>query len=183
MIRITAGIYKNKKLNVPKVSRPLTDRIRISMFELIRDFIPGATILDLYAGSGVTGYEALSRGGKTCLFIDNSEESIEIIKENKYVLDLDNTSVNIIKSSVERFLQNNELHFDIIFLDPPFDEIFKLNITKLVSFLNVDGVVVARLPKDFTKKQKHKLSISNEVEEVYKKSYGQSEVVFYKRKV
>lgn len=184
MIRITAGKLKNKKLEVPEVSRPLTDRIRISVFDLIRDFIPEASVLDLYAGSGVTGLEAMSRGASSCTFVDNNFEVIQIIKQNIQICNLSDDQFRTEYVTASSFLKSIEMKekFDIIFLDPPFDSIPKLNLNNVATRLDKEGIVVARLPNNFTIERVEDIE-NKYLEEVYKKSYGKSEMVFYKHKV
>lgn len=179
MIRITAGKYKNSKLKVPDDARPLTDRIRLSLFDLIKDFTPDAKILDLYAGSGVTGLEALSRGGQSCVFIDNERKAVEIIKNNVRAANLgEGTLTEVIKSNAKSYVNKckGERKFDLIFLDPPFDRIFKLDINFLKDILAEDGLIAARLPKDLPRR----VLVDSKMERVYQKNYGKSQIIFYK---
>ena len=123
-VRITAGEAKNFKLEIPKTTRPLTDRMKVQIFDILQKDIYKKKILDLYAGSGSFGLEALSRGAKHATFVEASKNAIYILKKNitstGFLLDSE-----VIKSKVEEYLykKNNEdpiETFDIIFLDPPY---------------------------------------------------------------
>ena len=104
--------------------RPTTDKIKETLFNMIQFDIPGKNFLDLFAGSGAIGIEALSRGAIKATFVDNNERAIKIIKEN-----LEHTGLteraSVIKSdaslSLENLSRKNE-KFDIVFMDPPYDK-------------------------------------------------------------
>lgn len=125
-MRVISGKYKGKKLlgfNIDG-TRPTMDRVKESLFGIIQNSIKGSIVLDLFAGSGSLGIEALSNGAKSCYFVDNNIELIKIIKNN--VLGM-NDDINIIKSDYQNALEmfkNGNIKFDIIFLDPP----YKLNL-------------------------------------------------------
>ena len=81
-MRIIAGSAKGHPLKVPReVSRPTTDRVRESVFGILTAMIPNARVLDLYAGSGALGIEALSRGGASCTFVEKNRGSCRVIAE------------------------------------------------------------------------------------------------------
>ena len=150
MPRVTAGQVKNFQLKVPPdTTRPLTDRIKISIFDTLNPIINKSKCLDLYAGSGAFGIEAISRGASYCHFVESDPTAANILNEN-----LSNSGLNG-KTSVHQidvydFLQKGKgLFFDIIFADPPFPDKDKLDILKYIhDFLNVDGVFVFRYPKN-----------------------------------
>ncbi|MGE5473120.1 MAG: 16S rRNA (guanine(966)-N(2))-methyltransferase RsmD [Ignavibacteriales bacterium] len=103
-------------------TRPTADRIKESLFSIIGSLLDGSAVLDLFAGSGALGIEALSRGAKTAIFVDASKESINIIKENVRHTGFQETS-EIYHNDYERAikaLSQNNIKFDIIFLDPPY---------------------------------------------------------------
>jgi 16S rRNA (guanine966-N2)-methyltransferase len=182
MIRVTGGKFKNNYLDVPEdISRPLTDRIRLSLFAILMPYIENTEILDLYAGSGVTGIEALSRGAKHCTFVDNSYEAAILIRNNVRKIGIENQTIIDI-SSAESYIKKTEKNFDIIFLDPPFNDKKNIEIDVLSKFCHEDSIVVCRTSSDIFKREKHRI-ISEKFDEVYSKKYGQSQVVFYRPKL
>jgi len=176
MIRVITGTAKGKALKVPTSTRPLTDRIKTSLFDTIIDVIDDADVLDLFAGSGNFGIEALSRGAKSCLFIELAEKAIDIIKENLSVTKLTDKST-VINKNVNSFLNANEnkQKFDLIFCDPPFRKIYKIPLDKIEKFLKKDGVAIIRYPKNFDPKDR-----VGKLKEILTKDYGENIISFYK---
>lgn len=130
-VRITGGKAKNFKIEIPRNTRPLTDRMKVRIFDILREDIANKKILDLYAGAGSFGLESLSRGAKEVTFVDASKQADLILKKN-----IAHTGflpqAEVIKSKVEDFIvkyANSDILFDIIFMDPP----YKLYNTKRVS--------------------------------------------------
>lgn len=119
------GKWRGRILKFPAAIdlRPTTDRIRVTIFDWLMHDIAEASCLDLFAGSGALGFEALSRGAKKVIFVDQSKKVIGQLKENTKMLKADHQA-SIIQSSAENFLIQQTEPFDIIFLDPP----YKLNI-------------------------------------------------------
>lgn len=118
-MRIIAGKYRGKKLKEFELSstKPTLDRVKESMFNLIQFDVVDAVVLDLFSGTGALGVEALSRGAKKCVFVDNTDEAIAITKENTNSIDGDK---EIIKSDYMDYLKRCKQKFDIILLDPPY---------------------------------------------------------------
>lgn len=182
MIRVITGSAKNRKLFAPQSgTKPLTDRIKVSIFDLIRDFIPEAKVLDLYAGSGAFGIEALSRGAAIAIFVDMSSESCEVINRNLQLTNL-GSKAEVKQSGVNQFLASNSELFDIIFLDPPFpDDIsYKLSgLIKSIGALKDDGVIILRIPAaEVSPETLEEKGIT--IRKVYEKEYGISRVIFYR---
>lgn len=181
MIRVITGSAKNKKLVVPEIiTRPLTDRIRISLFDTLRDFVIDANVLDLFAGSGSFGIEALSRGAQHATFIDKHEEAIAAINEN-----LINTKftekATLLKVSAKQFLAESEAHFELIFIDPPFGfpTSRKIQLLTQASKLLVEkGVVVMRCPLSDTLPSEVIIDGQKAIC-IIEKKYGESQVFFY----
>lgn len=128
MIRIIAGSFKSRHLNTGKdrTIRPTQDRVKETMFSILGD-IEGQRVVDLFAGTGNLGFEAISRGAAHCTFIENNRQSIEIIRSNAAVLSVQD-QIDIFNIDAIRFLQNPE-HAGIYFADPPYrfpklDELF-----------------------------------------------------------
>ena len=125
-MRIIAGRFKSRTLVAPKgrATRPTTDRARESLFNVLQNYISfeGLRVLDLFAGSGALGFEALSRGAGHATFVDKDRNAITAIKANADALSiLANTS--IISSDVLTVLRTtSNASFDVVFADPPYEE-------------------------------------------------------------
>jgi 16S rRNA (guanine966-N2)-methyltransferase len=124
-MRIIAGTYKNRVLTAPKglLTRPTSERLREALFNICQMYIQDASILDLYAGSGAIGIEALSRGAATATMVDNSRECLHVIKENIERFNLEKQAKVYLGDVFEQIqhLQKLGKQFDIIFADPPYD--------------------------------------------------------------
>ena len=125
-MRIVGGKYRHRLISFPDDmahTRPTKDRIREAVFSALGD-INGYRVLDLYAGSGAMGIEALSRGAKHTTFVDISSLAIKTIKDNLDSLKVDNNEYSIIKNkdvlAIESFKDNNK-QFDLVILDPPYE--------------------------------------------------------------
>lgn len=142
-IRIISGIHKGRKLKGPAdlLIRPTLDRVKESIFNVLGETVTGSTVLDLFAGSGSLGIEALSRGAKKVFFIDRSFNSIKLLKENLALIKAPEDSFIIKRREAVQFLNDSDnLKFDIIFLDPP----FKISSDYMISVfnrLNTGGII------------------------------------------
>ncbi len=124
-MRIIAGKYRSRLIRSPKNAdvRPTKDRIREALFNILTEQVIGADVLDLFAGSGAFGIEAISRGAKSAAFVDNKKECAEVIKENLRGLEVENKRVSVFKMDAFKAIDklgNEGKKFDIIFLDPPY---------------------------------------------------------------
>ena len=122
-MRVIAGIYRHRLLKYPENRidiRPTKDRIREALFSSLGD-ITDKVFLDLYAGCGSMGIEAISRGAKEAYFVDISKDAIKYVKDNLVTLDIKNAKVfqESDLEALKRFKDNN-IKFDIIYLDPPY---------------------------------------------------------------
>lgn len=122
-MRVIAGIYRGKNLRAPNGLdvRPTTGKVKEAVFSSIHFLLPGAYVLDLFAGSGQMGIEALSRGAEQVLFVDASPESIAVIKENLAALP-PGVKAWVVQAEAGAFLKGTAEHFDIAFLDPPYNK-------------------------------------------------------------
>jgi 16S rRNA (guanine(966)-N(2))-methyltransferase RsmD len=175
MIRVIAGIKKGKKLEVPKSAKPITDRIKTSIFDLIKDYLKEAEVLDLFAGSGNFAIEALSRGAQKAVIVENDPKALSCIKRNIEKCDF-KLQTDVVKADVLNFIKTQSLTFDIIMLDPPFPVPVqnKLRLLKLtLGRLKSDGLLIFRYPSQ------EKITInSSEGTVIYTKKYGISQVAF-----
>ncbi len=143
-MRIISGKYKGKKLKGFNIegTRPTMDRVKESLFGMIQTYIPGSIVLDLFAGSGALGLEAISNGAKKCYLIDNNQMAIQTIKDNSQNID---ENLKILKIDYKKFLKTTDETFDIIFLDPPYKENQldkSLRIIEERKLLNNGGIVI-----------------------------------------
>ncbi len=149
-MRVITGKARGVSLKTPDgmATRPTTDRVKEAMFSIIQFDIPGATVLDLFGGSGQLGIEALSRGAKSAVFVDEREDACKLIRENLRRTKLENTA-SVIRSDYANFLKKCKERFDIIFLDPPYAEKFlenSLNFITEIDILQSGGIIVAERP-------------------------------------
>ena len=143
-MRIITGSAKGKKLVAPAGldTRPTTDRVKEGLFSAIHFYLEGANVLDLFAGSGQLGLEALSRGAKKCTFVDNDARAIKAVKTNIANCGFEYAS-RVVNISALAFLESANEKFDIIFLDPPYESFSQMNILELAGkVLSEDGMVV-----------------------------------------
>ncbi len=126
ILRVISGIAKGHKLKTVKGSttRPTSDMVKESLFNIIAEYVPDARVLDLFAGTGNLGIEALSRGARYAVFVDKSRECIRIIRENLIHTRLLEKAEIIQANSIEyiKKLSHTDSKFDIIFMDPPYNE-------------------------------------------------------------
>lgn len=122
-MRVISGSARGKKLVSPEGMdvRPTLDRVKESVFNMIAFSLSDALVLDLFSGSGALGIEALSRGAKGAVFVDKSDTSLSVTKENLRITSLDGKAKCILSDFAE-FLENTSDKFDIIFLDPPYSD-------------------------------------------------------------
>ena len=178
-MRVISGKYKGKSLIGFDIdgTRPTMDRIKESLFGIIQNYVKDSTVLDLFAGSGSLGIEALSNGASSCYFFDNNMELINIIKKNTK----DMNGIHIMKSDYKNsleLLKNSNIKFDIIFLDPP----YKLNLindclNKIHEYdlLSEDGIIVCEYENENIETNKYDL--------FKEKKYGSKNIKIYKCKI
>lgn len=121
-MRVITGSARGRRLTtVPgnEIVRPTSEKVKEAIFSSIQFDIEGRRILDLFAGSGQLGIEALSRGAKSCAFVDTSDTSLSVVRQNLKVTDLEDFS-SVFKSDYKSFLARENNTFDIAFLDPPY---------------------------------------------------------------
>ncbi len=172
-MRIIGGEYKGvplKSLDGDN-TRPTSDKVKESVFNRLGQYFDGETVLDLFAGTGSLGLEAISRGCKQAVFVDNNYKAIKIIKENiekvkaQYCTD-------VIKADAFKAINNfgaNEQKFDIIFLDPPYHNTDYLKLLQLIceaNIINDESLIVVEYHHEYNLQWPNKL-----VELSYKK-YG-----------
>lgn len=133
-LRIIGGQWRGRKLSFPDVQhlRPTGDRIRETLFNWLQTEIIGAHCLDLFAGSGALGFEALSRGASQVLFVENSSKAVQQLKDNCRLLSC--SELQIIQDDALRLLNTRPASkFNVVFLDPPFQFAILPKIIKLLT--------------------------------------------------
>lgn len=123
MIRVIAGRYRGRRLLIPasKEVRCTADRVKEALFQMLNDKLLDAWVLDLYAGSGSLGIEALSRGARECVFVDSSARAAAAIRTNCAALGITNFALlrMSVSRAIKRFHQGGR-KFDIVLADPPY---------------------------------------------------------------
>jgi len=152
-MRIIGGIHKGRKIKSVKgaLTRPTTDFIREALFNIISDRVLGCCFLDLFAGTGAVGLEALSRGAEKAIFIEKNATACSVIKENLKDLNMVNKGL-VVKDDVIAAIEKLTLDryvFDIIFLDPPYYKNHVEETLEALKKLNIDeSLVVVQHPKE-----------------------------------
>jgi len=143
MLRIIAGVYKNRSLKTPKgeATRPTTAIVRKAVFDICKDLIEGATFLDLFAGTGAMGIEALSRGAKSVTFIEMEKAALKCIQENLKMLHAENESEVLYGSALFHLnrLEKKKKAFDLIYVDPPYKDLALYQ--EVLAFLDTTSVL------------------------------------------
>ena len=183
-MRVIGGYLKGQKILIPldKSTRPLKDRVRQSIFNIIEHSrnenlnLNGSQILDLFAGTGSFGIECLSRGAENVIFFENNSNSNKILEQNLQKLELENKTKVLDYDSYE--FKKNQLSynkFDLIFLDPPFkdNKINKLiDKIKKINIADKDTLIVLHRNK------KTKEKISDNLNILREEYYGISKIIF-----
>ena len=148
--RVLAGTARSLPLRTPDGpdTRPTTDRIKETLFNIIAFDLPECSFLDLFAGSGGIGIEALSRGASEAVFVDAADAPCKLIKENLRRTKMESEG-RVVRSDYLQFLTNCKETFDIIFLDPPYAEVFLENAIKKISEIDIlqsGGIIVCERP-------------------------------------
>jgi len=151
-VRIIAGKYRGRKLKSPPSleTRPTSDRLRETLFNILAPRIEGARFLDLCAGSGAVGLEALSRGAEHVTFVDRSRKMRALLETNVSALKVDQAEFEIFVAEVGEFLRRHvkkdAIPFDVIFFDPPYamdyETVLEFIGEKAEQVLTGDGLVV-----------------------------------------
>jgi 16S rRNA (guanine966-N2)-methyltransferase len=177
-MRILAGKYKSKKIQTINNSntRPMMSKVREAIFNSLQFLIEDKDVLDLYAGSGSIGIEALSRGAKFTTFVEKSKECIGVLNNN--LKDIDN-NFKVTNIAVETFIESSINTYDIVFYDPPFEfnsDFVSIELKKIEKILKNGSYVIVH---------RHKASVGIEFTKNYEihreKNYGQSKILILRK--
>lgn len=144
-IKITSGKFRGRAINSPnlKTTHPMGAREKLALLNMISEYLPGANVLDAYAGSGALGIEALSRGANYAMFVEKNPRAAAVIRKNLADLGLlENAGVS--EWDAKNFLPTNE--FDIVIADPPYDNFEVRGVENLAKFLKKGGILVLSHP-------------------------------------
>ena len=149
-MRVITGKARGITLKTPDglQTRPTTDRVKEALFSVIQFDIPGANVLDLFGGTGQLGIEALSRGAKQAVFIDESDKACKLIRENLKRTKLEQQG-SVLRSDYMAYLARCNEKFNLIFLDPPYAEVFLENALKRITEIDIlqsGGIIVTERP-------------------------------------
>ena len=163
-MRVVAGAYKGRRLQAPRGprTRPTADRVREALFSILGD-VSGLHVLDLYAGSGALGIEALSRGAAAATFVERDPGAVAAIRHN---LEAVGSQAEVRRQDALRFLGAARGAFDLVFLDPPYDAAVRLAeplSERLPAVLGEE----ARIVTESDKRAPLELSLPVELERVY----------------
>lgn len=189
-MRISGGILKGRRTATQKILknkstlerlRPTSSKVREALFDILRNRIKGKSFVDLYAGTGTVGFEAISRGGEETIFVEENEALVNELKKNAVRLEF-HDRVSIIKGRANEFLKKSSSEgksYDIFFMDPPYysEEIGKiLPVIARGDLLKEDGIVVV---EHFHKRRlPEKIGIL-ELQRTYR--YGDTSLTFYRK--
>ena len=153
-MRVITGTARGRRLITPAglATRPTSEMAKEAIFSIIQFEVEGSMVLDLFAGSGQLGIEALSRGAKSALFIDKRADAVKLVRENLALCRLEENAQVICGDSVAS-LGAQRQKFDIIFLDPPYGSgLLEQAMEKIASFdiLSPHGIMVAESPQNQT---------------------------------
>lgn len=177
-MKIISGTLKGRVIKEYQVNgtRPTMQRVKESLFSMIDQEVRSATFLDLFAGSGSIGFEAISRGAKEVTLVDNNPIIISNLNKNKQDFKINN--VTIIKNDYQSFLDNTKKKFDIIYLDSPYNMVVINNIIDTIinnDLLTSNGLIICEMEANY------ELSYNKEITKINEKTYGKKIIVIYKK--
>jgi len=178
-MRIISGICRGRKLNTLEGdnTRPTADRVKESVFNILGTSVIDRNVLDLFAGSGNLGLEALSRGAFSCVFVDSSKDAMRVIEKNIEACrfqEKSKTYLTEFRSAISRFHKGQ---FDLVFLDPPYHKGMGLEALKLLSDVVSDEAIVV-LETDGDEEVS---DVVGTFEKYDVRSYGRIKVSFFRK--
>jgi 16S rRNA (guanine966-N2)-methyltransferase len=177
-MRVIAGEAKGRKLlSVPgQATRPITDRVKESLFNILGERVVNALFLDLFAGTGSVGIEALSRGVRRAVFVERNRQALKVIAENLKMTGLDDRA-QVVSSDVFKFLRGEFEKFDIVYIAPPqYKGLWARTLLTLDrrELLADEGLIIAQIhPKEFASLDLKSLQLTDQ------RKYGSTLLCFY----
>lgn len=183
-MRVISGIARGTKINSIESmdTRPTLDRVKESLFNILQNDIKNKVVLDLFAGSGALGIEALSRGAKQAYFCDINLDAIKVLKQNLEKTKLIKNAI-IINKDYKIALKQIQEKIDIIFLDPPYKLDFAVEAIKEIiklKLINEDSLII--IETDEVERELNQIQKINELEIIDKRKYGRAYLIFIKKR-
>ncbi len=183
-LRVTGGVFKGRRIKVPAGHgvRPTPARVREALFSILGEEVEGSVVLDLFAGSGSLGIEALSRGAKKVVFVEKDWGNSMVLVENLRSLGVDDERWDIFRQDVRSFIRTAErkgYEFDVIFMDPPYrsdlgeQSLILLDRSNLVK---IGGIVVCESPRGKPQVELEMFVLHRQ------KRYGDTEIFIFRRR-
>ena len=181
-MRVISGLLKRRKIEGFDIEgvRPTMSRIKESLFAILNKKIKGSLCLDLFAGTGSLGIEAISNGAEKVYFIDHNQQVINVLKKNLKHLDIESKSIVLCQDYMKALkkFEENKIIFDIVFLDPPYEEKKLTSILTFIStsnILNSNGQVICEYTNDNLNENYGELKL------ITKKKYGHKKIRIYQK--
>ncbi|NTW62191.1 16S rRNA (guanine(966)-N(2))-methyltransferase RsmD [Candidatus Saccharibacteria bacterium] len=177
-LRIISGKFGGRTISAPdgRLTHPMGDRIRGSLFNIINDELDGAEVLDVFAGTGSLGLESLSRGAKHATFVERDRVASRILNENIKSLGVE-YSTTAIQIGLGTFIdKNQDKSYDVIFADPPYNDLQLSTVARLGGMLKPNGLMLLSYPG------RSELPPVNGVVVVDNRSYGTAALALYRKK-
>lgn len=180
-MRVIAGRYRGLRIRAPRGpgTRPATGRVRESVFSALGSVVVEARVLDLYAGSGSFGIEALSRGGRSAVFVERSRPALAALRSNLRFMGI-TQQAEVVSTAVERFVAQGESRrrFDIVFADPPWDissDTLAGTLVSVARWMDPDAVAIV------TRRAGDDAPAVNGLEVADQRRHGDAEVIRYRK--
>ena len=175
--RVISGTFGGRNITAPDgdATHPMSERVRNAMFNIIGDEVKNAQVLDAFAGSGSVGIEALSRGAAHATFIERDRHAVGALLANIQLLGIDSETTPT-HSTVEAYVKCTQERFDIIFVDPPYDDVQLSTVSALTNLLQPNGLMVLSYPG-----RGEAPTGTNGVVVVDNRSYGTAALAFYRK--
>jgi len=177
-IRIISGKFGGQIIEAPAgaTTHPMSERVRGSLFNIIRPRLVDAEVLDAFAGSGVIGFESLSHLAKSVTFVERDRLAINSIEKNIQKLGVESTT-DLFKGDITTWIRRNkDTAYDVIIIDPPYENMQLSTVEKISCLLKPKGLMVLSYPG------KGEVPQINEFVVVDNRSYGNAALAFYQRK-
>ena len=177
-VRIISGKFGGRTIQSPegKLTHPMSDRVRGSLFNIIGDEMIDAAVLDIFAGTGSLGIESISRGAKSVTFVERDRLASKILEENIKSLGIDD-KITTVRIGASTWIDKNQGNiYDVIFADPPYNNLQLSTVRRLGGLLKPNGLMVLSYPGT------GEVPPVDGIVVVDNRSYGTANLAFYRKK-